>query len=163
MTAATAVQLHVPAASLNKHFDVGRSVKSFYTGRESQMAKLRAAFSDNTYTGQKRFVIFGLAGSGKTELALKYAQDSQHEYWGVFFVDGSSQKSASGSYSEIAKIGGVEPNEKAAKNLDGLANVAAVNCDDDENKPLCGRLGIQGFPTLKIVTPSKKPGALGCQ
>ena len=49
--------------------------------------------------------------------------------------------------------------EKAAKNLDGLANVAAVNCDDDENKPLCGRLGIQGFPTLKIVTPSKKPGA----
>ncbi|KAE8412528.1 hypothetical protein BDV36DRAFT_271415 [Aspergillus pseudocaelatus] len=49
--------------------------------------------------------------------------------------------------------------EKAAKNLDGLANVAAVNCDDDENKPLCGRLGIQGFPTLKIVTPSKKSGA----
>ncbi|KAE8376730.1 hypothetical protein BDV26DRAFT_265084 [Aspergillus bertholletiae] len=49
--------------------------------------------------------------------------------------------------------------EKAAKNLDGLANVAAVNCDDDSNKPLCGRLGIQGFPTLKIVTPSKKPGA----
>ena len=43
--------------------------------------------------------------------------------------------------------------------MDGLANVAAVNCDDDENKPLCGRLGIQGFPTLKIVTPSKKPGA----
>ncbi|KAE8351847.1 hypothetical protein BDV28DRAFT_136246 [Aspergillus coremiiformis] len=49
--------------------------------------------------------------------------------------------------------------EKAAKNLDGLANVAAVNCDDDANKPLCGRMGIQGFPTIKIMTPSKKPGA----
>ncbi|PLB41427.1 putative disulfide isomerase [Aspergillus candidus] len=48
--------------------------------------------------------------------------------------------------------------EKAAKNLDGLAKVAAVNCDDDTNKPLCGRLGVQGFPTLKIMTPSKKPG-----
>lgn len=48
--------------------------------------------------------------------------------------------------------------EKAAKNLDGLANVAAVNCDDDANKPLCGRLGIQGFPTIKIMTPSQKPG-----
>ncbi|KAF9886815.1 hypothetical protein FE257_011062 [Aspergillus nanangensis] len=48
--------------------------------------------------------------------------------------------------------------EKAAKNLDGLANVAAVNCDDDANKPLCGQMGVQGFPTLKIMTPSKKPG-----
>lgn len=48
--------------------------------------------------------------------------------------------------------------EKAAKNLEGLAKVAAVNCDDDSNKPLCGRMGVQGFPTLKIVTPSKKPG-----
>ncbi|CAL5872909.1 uncharacterized protein PFLUO_LOCUS7178 [Penicillium psychrofluorescens] len=48
--------------------------------------------------------------------------------------------------------------EKAAKNLDGLAKVAAVNCDDEENKPFCGQLGVQGFPTLKIVTPGKKPG-----
>ncbi|KAJ5207390.1 Thioredoxin [Penicillium cf. griseofulvum] len=48
--------------------------------------------------------------------------------------------------------------EKAANNLDGLAKVAAINCDDDENKPFCGQMGVQGFPTLKIVTPSKKPG-----
>ncbi|KAJ5601102.1 hypothetical protein N7510_010636 [Penicillium lagena] len=48
--------------------------------------------------------------------------------------------------------------EKAAKNLNGLAKVAAVNCDDDENKAFCGQLGVQGFPTLKIVTPGKKPG-----
>ena len=26
------------------------------------------------------------------------------------------------------------------------------------NKPLCGTMGVQGFPTLKIVKPSKKPG-----
>ena len=36
--------------------------------------------------------------------------------------------------------------------------MAAVNCDDEANKPFCGRVGVQGFPTLKIVTPSKKPG-----
>ncbi|KAL9612182.1 MAG: hypothetical protein Q9167_003218 [Letrouitia subvulpina] len=48
--------------------------------------------------------------------------------------------------------------EKAAKSLDGLAQVAAVNCDDDGNKPFCGTMGVQGFPTLKIVKPSKKPG-----
>ncbi|KAK1998069.1 thioredoxin-domain-containing protein [Colletotrichum falcatum] len=48
--------------------------------------------------------------------------------------------------------------EKAAKNLNGLAKVAAVDCDDEANKPLCGRFGVQGFPTLKIVKPGKKPG-----
>ncbi|KZL79008.1 disulfide isomerase [Colletotrichum incanum] len=48
--------------------------------------------------------------------------------------------------------------EKAAKNLNGLAKVAAVDCDEDANKPLCGQFGVQGFPTLKIVRPGKKPG-----
>lgn len=33
-----------------------------------------------------------------------------------------------------------------------------MNCDDEVNKPFCGGMGVQGFPTLKIVTPSKKPG-----
>ncbi|KAI3324655.1 thioredoxin-domain-containing protein [Xylariaceae sp. AK1471] len=49
--------------------------------------------------------------------------------------------------------------EKAAKNLDGLAKVAAINCDEDENKQLCGMMGVQGFPTLKIVRPGKKTGS----
>ncbi|KAI1436811.1 thioredoxin-domain-containing protein [Xylaria sp. CBS 124048] len=48
--------------------------------------------------------------------------------------------------------------EKAAKSLEGLAKVAAVNCDEDENKSLCGAMGVQGFPTLKIVRPGKKSG-----
>ncbi|KAJ5483925.1 disulfide-isomerase [Penicillium diatomitis] len=48
--------------------------------------------------------------------------------------------------------------EKAAQNLKGLAKVAAVNCDEDENKPFCGQMGVKGFPTIKIVTPSKKAG-----
>ena len=48
--------------------------------------------------------------------------------------------------------------EKAAKGLKDLAQVAAIDCDDEGNKPLCGSMGVQGFPTLKIVKPSKKPG-----
>jgi protein disulfide-isomerase A6 len=48
--------------------------------------------------------------------------------------------------------------ENAAKKLSGLAHVAAVNCDDEANKQFCGSMGVQGFPTLKIVKPGKKPG-----
>jgi protein disulfide-isomerase A6 len=36
--------------------------------------------------------------------------------------------------------------------------VAAVNCDEEMNKSFCGQMGVQGFPTLKIVRPSKKRG-----
>ena len=49
--------------------------------------------------------------------------------------------------------------EKAAKNLAGLAKVAAINCDEDSNKPFCGSMGVQGFPTLKIVRPGMKAGS----
>ncbi|KAI9047862.1 hypothetical protein LZ554_008570 [Drepanopeziza brunnea f. sp. 'monogermtubi'] len=48
--------------------------------------------------------------------------------------------------------------EKAAVNLQGLAKVAAVDCDDEGNKPFCANMGVQGFPTLKIVKPGKTPG-----
>ncbi|KAK3067044.1 hypothetical protein LTS18_001338, partial [Coniosporium uncinatum] len=48
--------------------------------------------------------------------------------------------------------------EKAASNLAGLAKVAAVNCDEETNKPFCGSMGVQGFPTLKIVKPGKTKG-----
>ncbi|KAK3666304.1 hypothetical protein LTR22_002968 [Elasticomyces elasticus] len=48
--------------------------------------------------------------------------------------------------------------EKAAKSLSGLAKVAAVNCDEESNKQFCGSVGVQGFPTLKIVKPGKKAG-----
>lgn len=30
-----------------------------------------------------------------------------------------------------------------------------MNCDDEANKPFCGSMGVQGFPTLKIITPTK--------
>jgi protein disulfide-isomerase A6 len=48
--------------------------------------------------------------------------------------------------------------EKAAEHLNGLAKVAAVDCDDDANKSLCGSMGVKGFPTLKIVRPRKAGG-----
>ena len=48
--------------------------------------------------------------------------------------------------------------EKAAANLAGLANVAAIDCDEDANKHFCGSMGVKGFPTLKTVRPGKKTG-----
>ncbi|KAI0443815.1 hypothetical protein F4803DRAFT_561327 [Xylaria telfairii] len=99
----------------NKHFFI-RSTPSYFTGRERQLAMLDAAFRYPAQPFQLRFVIYGLSGSGKTELAFKFAEEYRHRFWGVFFVDGSSRKNASSSYAGIAMEGGVEPKEKAAKN-----------------------------------------------
>lgn len=48
--------------------------------------------------------------------------------------------------------------EKAGKNLKGIATVAAVDCDAEQNKAFCSSQGVQGFPTLKIFKPSSKKG-----
>jgi protein disulfide-isomerase A6 len=48
--------------------------------------------------------------------------------------------------------------EKAAKSLEGLAHVGAVNCDDEINKAFCGTMGVKGFPTLKTIKPTGSKG-----
>lgn len=65
---------------------------------------------------QKRFIIFGLGGSGKTQFCCKFAQDNRQRFWGVFWIDASSDENAKHTLARIAEIGGVEPNERAAKN-----------------------------------------------
>ncbi|SCU78206.1 LAMI_0A03818g1_1 [Lachancea mirantina] len=45
--------------------------------------------------------------------------------------------------------------QKAARSLDGLVQVASVNCDVAKNKPLCARHRVEGFPTLVVFRPPK--------
>lgn len=42
--------------------------------------------------------------------------------------------------------------------MKGLGKVAAIDCDDDKNKRICGEHGIKGFPTLKLFRPTGKKG-----
>ena len=138
-----------------------RPVGSYYTGREKQLAVIGRAFEDNTFFSQKRLVIYGLGGSGKTELALKYAERHQDKYWGVFFVDGTSRKHALGSYMEVATIGGVEPNDKAAKNwltTRALPWLLIVDNVDDEAVDLDDLLppGTKGSVLITSQNPAHK-------
>ncbi|WZN60804.1 protein disulfide isomerase [Chloropicon roscoffensis] len=45
----------------------------------------------------------------------------------------------------------------AAKRLEGKVSFGAVNCDDQMNKPVCQKFGIQGFPTIMYFAPGKGP------
>eukprot|EP00158_Paraphelidium_tribonemae_P003824 Partr_v1_DN26398_c0_g1_i1_m43241 putative NA len=44
---------------------------------------------------------------------------------------------------------------KAAAHLRGYAKVGAIDCNEDANKPLCGRYNVQGFPTIKAFSALK--------
>ncbi|SMN20531.1 similar to Saccharomyces cerevisiae YOR288C MPD1 Member of the protein disulfide isomerase (PDI) family [Maudiozyma saulgeensis] len=44
---------------------------------------------------------------------------------------------------------------RVGKKLDGIAQVVTVNCDLDQNKGLCSKHGVEGFPTLMVFRPPK--------
>jgi len=45
--------------------------------------------------------------------------------------------------------------EKAAEHMAGIVTFAAVDCDDQTNRPLCQEFDIKGFPTIKFIKPYK--------
>jgi len=52
-------------------------------------------------TGRKVFVLYGLGGIGKTQLAINFAKDRQAEFTSILFLDGSSQESLLKSFAPI--------------------------------------------------------------
>ncbi|KAL8819637.1 MAG: hypothetical protein Q9191_007690, partial [Dirinaria sp. TL-2023a] len=64
----------------NKHWMVPRAASAQYTGRRELGDRLTHAFSHNSpipLTGQRRFVIVGMGGAGKSEVCLKFAETHQ--------------------------------------------------------------------------------------
>ena len=74
----------VALAYLSKHFFTPQTVSSIFTGRESELEVLKKCLVTPSSAGpleaQKRFVVFGLAGSGKTQFCCKFAADNKQRY-----------------------------------------------------------------------------------
>jgi hypothetical protein len=69
--------------SINRYFQIPQAVSSIFTGRSALLEELKTALNvsslaKNSHT-QKRFVLYGLGGSGKTQFCCKFAQDNQNE------------------------------------------------------------------------------------
>ncbi|GAA5937453.1 hypothetical protein JCM1841_000541 [Sporobolomyces salmonicolor] len=47
--------------------------------------------------------------------------------------------------------------DKVADSLKGIVNVVNVDCDEEQNKPLCSEMGVQGFPTIKVFPGGSAP------
>ncbi|KAI9880614.1 MAG: hypothetical protein M1830_001965 [Pleopsidium flavum] len=122
----------------NKHFLIPHNVSSIFTGRDDITRRLQQKILSPSATDaprqQKRFVLYGLGGSGKTQFCLKFAQDNRDSFWGIFWIDASSVENAEIAYSEIGRIGGMGENSAAGKhwlsNLDLSWLLVIDNADD---------------------------------
>ena len=52
----------------------------------------------------KRVVLFGLGGSGKTEIAVHFAQQQRYCYEAVFWVNGVDEMHMNAGYSDICRV-----------------------------------------------------------
>jgi hypothetical protein len=62
---------------LNKHFSLPHAVSSMFTGRKEPLEELKNCLDISSFDSQKRFVIQGIGGSGKTQVCCKFAQDNR--------------------------------------------------------------------------------------
>ena len=74
-------QIPTPKKFRNKYFHVPHNVSSIFTGRNDVTQVLCNTILESTEQGlphqQKRFVLYGLGGSGKTQFCLKFVQDNR--------------------------------------------------------------------------------------
>jgi hypothetical protein len=70
-------------SSYNKYFEVPHSLSPVFTGRDKDLQRLAtslAARKPSEEQDQRRFVLFGLGGSGKTQICLNYLQKHRERY-----------------------------------------------------------------------------------
>ncbi len=90
---------HLPHASSNCFIGRQRHVQEVEE-RLGPVGRIRANGKP------KVLVLYGLGGSGKTSLALKFAEDSRDRYWGIFWVDSTSYETLETSFASLGLLAG---------------------------------------------------------
>jgi hypothetical protein len=79
----------------------GVHIVPHFTPRPGYMEVLEEGLLRETFLGRKVFVLYGLGGIGKTQLAIKFAKDHQAKFDSIFFLDGSSQEALLRSFALV--------------------------------------------------------------
>ncbi|KAF2225807.1 hypothetical protein BDZ85DRAFT_258120 [Elsinoe ampelina] len=94
--------------SINEYWSIPRSVNRLFTGRTTILDKLEQVLKQHLEDPQPRepcsVVITGMGGQGKSELCLKIAHDLREKFWGIFWVDVSSEEQAKSDFIAVADL-----------------------------------------------------------
>ncbi|KAF7928997.1 hypothetical protein BELL_0247g00040 [Botrytis elliptica] len=102
------VHVHITSksgASLSNkrsYFDVPQSRVAQFVGRKDVLDRIQTALKAS-HNDPSIVVLTGVGGQGKTQIALEYSHQHMKFYKGVFWIDASSQKSASRGFERILK------------------------------------------------------------
>jgi len=91
----------------NVHWMVPRAINNLFTGRSDLLSRIQRAFqrvSISVAQRQRRFVITGLGGQGKSEICLQVANLIKQKFWGVFWVDVDKSSTAERDFLVAAKL-----------------------------------------------------------
>ncbi|TKA44525.1 hypothetical protein B0A49_13267, partial [Cryomyces minteri] len=125
----------------NKYWLMSRKSNTLFTGRQSTLQVLHQSLvptqRPRDQSIQRVFVLVGLGGAGKSEVAIKFAEETRESFWGVFWVDASSHQSAEASFVNIAETLNLSGRDLRTV-LQWLANtnrrwlLILDNCDDSQ-------------------------------
>jgi hypothetical protein len=97
-----------------------------FVGRDEQLNQIKQQLQATATekSCRKVFVVHGLGGMGKTQLAVKYARQHQEDYSAIFWIDGSTRTQLQQSFLDIAKR---IPQEQLQENV--VAGLNSVQVD----------------------------------
>lgn len=97
--------------SVNEYFEVPFTPRAF-VGREELLRELVDYFS-STSEGQKRVMISGVAGIGKSQLAARVAFELRKLFYGVSWINASSHELIRAGLADVARILHLVPHHSA--------------------------------------------------
>ncbi|KAF8596369.1 FabD/lysophospholipase-like protein [Ceratobasidium sp. AG-I] len=74
-----------------------------FTGREDILNQMDHYFSSPGSLERRLFVLHGLGGAGKTQLALKFVQSHKHLFSNVFYLDATTRETVSAGLAALVK------------------------------------------------------------
>ncbi|KAH8793687.1 acyl transferase/acyl hydrolase/lysophospholipase, partial [Flagelloscypha sp. PMI_526] len=73
----------------------------YFTGRRAMVQKLEAHFFSDGESSCHIGVLYGIGGSGKTQIGLQFIQENKIQFSDVFFIDGSDKFNLENDFKSI--------------------------------------------------------------
>jgi hypothetical protein len=96
-----------PAYEKQKYYYLPFSANPRFWGREDVLSQIQSSLEVEGKTTLRSFALHGMGGVGKTQIALRYANDSRTKYDAIFWLAADNLVTIGQSYREISKCLGL--------------------------------------------------------
>ena len=106
----------------------GLPIVNKFVPRDDEMSRLESVLVPTPDHDMRRkvYILHGLGGIGKTQLALEFARKHQQVFNAIFWLDGSSRNAIQQSITGISSKLPIKPISEGARNLNQAAELDAA-------------------------------------